>query len=81
MISCTSIDNMLFSIEKCLMRSYGCDAASRDISPLLWYINTGRASLPFLRALLASKPYMVARRLHKGGSDMEVINRIKSILL
>ena len=72
------IDNFIWKTKLYLMRKYGCDAADREISPLAWYINTGRASVPFLKALIASKPFMVARILHKGGSDDEIISRVKA---
>lgn len=56
------------------------DQANRDIAPLMWYIDTGRASTEFLRKLLDTKPYLVARRLRKGGTYDEVVNRIFSLL-
>ena len=61
-----------------LMEKYGTMAADREIAPLVWYIETGRASTPFLEKLIAKKPYIVARRLHAGGSDMEIITRVKA---
>ena len=80
MISATSIDNTLWAIESWLMTRYGVSAARREISPLRWYVNTGRASTSFLEALSACQPYLVARRLHQGGSDEEIIKRIKKLL-
>ena len=80
MVSSNKIDNYLFEVEKILMNRYGVDAAQRDMSPLIWYINTGRACLEFLHLLLVARPFMVARRLHKGGSDEEIIKRIKALI-
>ena len=59
------------------MRKYGCEAAERDMEPLHWYINTGRASTQFLGLMSIRKPYMIGRKLHEGGSYDEVINRVK----
>ena len=63
-----------------IMNHYGVDEAYRDIYPLEWYINTGRASAEFLRKLYTKKPFLIARRLHKGGSVDETVKRIKSFL-
>lgn len=79
-MSYTKIENFLYEIEHYLMEKYGCDAAYRELSPLKWYITTGRASAPFLHSLLESKPFVIARLLHKGGSDDEVISRLKAKL-
>lgn len=78
MVSRNTIDTCVWNIKKVLMEKYGTMAADREIAPLVWYIETGRASTPFLEKLIAKKPYIVARRLHAGGSDMEIIARIKA---
>ena len=79
-ISYEVVDRVVWEIQRHLMWQYGTDQAVVDISPLTWYINTGRASTDFLRALVQAKPFMIARRLHKGGSHDEVIARIKKFL-
>ena len=79
-VGSTATDNCLWNIERELMHKYGCDEADRDMSPLRWYINTGRATVEFLRKLYVAKPYMVARRLHQGGSYEEVIKRVKKYI-
>ena len=76
----TSIETGLWAIERNLMEKHGVSAAQRMISPLHYYINTGRASTDFLRKLLSAKPFMIARILAKGGSDLEILNRIKGYL-
>lgn len=58
----------------------GSDCGYREISPLSRYINTGRASLDFLQRLYHAKPFMVARKLHQGGSDDEIIKRVQKYL-
>ena len=54
--------------------------ANRDLDPLTWYIYSGRASTEFLRLLLDTKPYLIARRLKKGGTYDEVLKRIFRLL-
>ena len=75
-----SVDNYLWETRRRLMRKYGTDESYRDIAPLSWYIGTGRASTDFLRALLSCKPFMIARKLHEGGSYEEVIQRVKEYI-
>lgn len=75
-ISKGTIDTMLWHIQREDMVRHGCDQAERDMMPLNWYINSGRASVAFLRCLIHTSPCMVARDLHKGGSYDEVINRV-----
>lgn len=79
-INTTTIETGLWSIERYMMKKYGVDAASRDIAPLKWYVGTERASLAFLRLLLAAKPFMIGRILHKGGSYEDAIQRVKVYL-
>lgn len=75
-MSSTQIDTMLWHIQREDMQRHGCTQAERDMQPLVWYINTGRASTEFLRLLMNARPVLVARDLHKGGSYEEVINRV-----
>ena len=75
-INATSIETMLWHIERELMERHVCDAAARYMIPLKWYVNTGRAPTSFLRALMNGRPVLIARDLAKGGSDEEVIDRI-----
>ena len=79
-INKTSIDCGLWAIQRNLMQKYGCDVAAGEMYPLLWYVNTGRASTEFLKRLINAKPFMIARILHRGGADAEIINRIKNYL-
>ena len=78
--SATGIETMRWHIQRELMTRWGCAAAEREIAPLKWYVNTGRASTLFLKKLLRAKPFMVARKLHAGGSDEEIIKRVKSYI-
>lgn len=79
-VNATSIDTGLWAIQRYGMQHYGTDAAAQDIAPLKWYINTGRTPLEFTRKLLNAKPFMVARKLHEGGSYDEAIQRIKDYI-
>ena len=79
-VNATSTDTCLWHIQRHIMQRYGVDESQRDMAPLKWYIFTGRASLDFMRRLLAAKPFMVARKLHMGGSDEEVLDRVKAYI-
>ena len=79
-MSYTRIEAFLWSIEYYLMKKYGSSVAEREMYPLKWYIITGRAPAVFLINLLMAKPYVIARVLHKGGTDEEVIRRVKAKL-
>lgn len=72
-----SIDDYIWKVQKILMEKYGVDEGERDIDPLKWYIHTGRAPTKFIHHLLDAKPFMIARKLHMGGSVNETIDRIK----
>lgn len=75
-VSATSIEALLWSIQCELMQRHGVDAAAREIAPLRWYVDTGRASTPCIKKMMEAKPFMLARKLHQGGSTSEIINRI-----
>ena len=75
-----SIETGLWHIQRYLMERYGVDQAAQDIAPLSWYIGTGRASVDFIRAVLTGKHFMIARKLHEGGTYYEVIQRVKKYL-
>ena len=75
-LSVTMIDNKLFDIKLEVAKHEGIHWADRDMSPLYWYVNTGRASAEFLHKLFSVKPYLIARDILKGGTDEEIIDRI-----
>ena len=81
-ISYSAVDEGLYQIKKAMMRTkeISLDDASIIMCPLYWYVGTGRASCDFLRKMLTVKPYMIARKLYEGGTDEEVIERIKDYL-
>lgn len=47
---------------------------------ITWYINTGRAPTAFIRAMMRRRPSTIARRCLIGGSDQEIIDRIKKLV-
>ena len=77
---CIKIDDHVWKVYSYLTRKYGTKRADIDISPLKWYINTGRASTAYLKAFLAAKPYMVGRKLHQGGSYDEALARVNEYI-
>ena len=79
-INSRSIECCLWSIKRYNMQKYGVDAADRDNAPLEWYIATGRASTEFIRKLMYAKPFMIARKLHMGGSYTDALQRIKAYI-
>jgi len=79
-VSQTNIDNFLWDVKSSLMKKYGVDAAERMIDPLVWYVSTGRASGEFLRKLINTKPYIIARKLVENSSVDGTLQRIKTYL-
>lgn len=51
------------------------------VSDLEWYTDTGRASVNWCNHLLKAKPFMVYRRILKGGSTNEVIARVTEYIM
>ena len=82
-MSSTKIDTMLWNIQREIFnrpdetgRYRTIDESYLVMSPLEWYIATGRASVDFLNRLTNTRPCLIARDCIKGGSCEEVINRI-----
>ena len=51
-VSANNIDNAIYEIKSKMYKKYSVDESERFISPLIYYINTGRASTEFLRILV-----------------------------
>ena len=79
-ISNTLIDSFLWSVQRYIVHKHGVDASYRAMDPLVWYINTGRASMSFLKNLVQAKPFMIGRILMKGGSTDDVIKAVKAYI-
>lgn len=76
-ISSDGIDSYIWDVQRVTMKSLSVDDSYRALSPLRYYINTGRASCDFLRKLLQTSPARIARILVSGGSDDEILKRIQ----
>ena len=76
----TTIERNIWKIQRVLLEKYGTAQAASDVAPLVWYIETGRASADYLRKLFAVKPFLIARRLHLGGSYDEVLARVGNLI-
>ena len=84
------IDQYLYAVEdsawKIINRTEvsprfeGWPLTASPVAPLRWYISTGRIPTPFLKTLLTVRPDVIARLLLKGGTDDDIIARIRSKL-
>ncbi len=79
-INADGIDNYLWDVRMETRRVLGVDRGDAVCYPLVYYINTGRASCEFLRKLIAVSPTRIARLLMGGGSDAYIMSRIKSAM-
>lgn len=81
-ISPENVDKAMWRIQTDLMRRYGLsyDRAAQIMGPLHWWVRTGRASTDFLHGLIVAKPFIISRRLMSGGSDEEIISKIKKAI-
>lgn len=76
----TTIERNIWKIQRVLLEKYGTAQAASDVATLVWYIETGRASADYLRKLFAVKPFLIARRLHLGGSYDEALERVSKCI-
>ncbi len=79
----TTIDETLWDITKRLQNRVTVDEAERCMSPLHWYINTGRAPTGFLRLLVNASGRQresIAERLTKPGSYEAAVNSVGQCL-
>jgi len=75
-------NDYIYKVQKCVMFKHGkgISESLNIIYPLSWYVNTGRASASFIKAMYEVKPYVMARLLVKGydtGSHDDVVKAIK----
>ena len=78
-ISPTNVDAFLWTVTLAVQKYCACSISTAEslTGDLEWYIRTGRATPEFLRKLVRSKPFMIARRIAHGGSTDEGVARIK----
>lgn len=75
--SSTGIDNYLHDLKMYIAKREGdYNTASRMLSPLLWYVNTGRANTDFLKALMKCPYFSIYTVLRQQDS---IENTIKGI--
>lgn len=79
-VSANIIDDMLYGIKSKMYKKHTIAESERYISPLVYYINTGRASTDFLKILInlsERQKSTIANRLIKNyGNDKEAIDSI-----
>ena len=77
------LENYFFNVQMCLVENHHIpfDFAGTMVSDLSWYTDTGRASVEWCKRLLNTKPYLVARRVAKGGSTNEIIKRVTNLIM
>ena len=79
-VSANNIDNAIYDVKSKMYKKYSVDESERFISPLIYYINTGRASTEFLRILVnltERQKSTIANKLIKNYGNTE--NAINSI--
>lgn len=77
-LSSTGIDSFLWDIRFALWKRHSESEMQRLVSPLVYWINTGRASTSNLKALLSMRICDIVKALELGGSDEEVISRLRN---
>ena len=79
-VSINTIDDTIYSIKSKLYKKYTIAETENYISPLVYYINTGRASTEFLKIfinLTERQKSVIANKLVKYyGNDKTTIDRI-----
>lgn len=79
-VSFTAIDNTIYSIKSKLSKKYTIADSERYMSPLVYYISTGRASTGFLKILVnlsERQKSTIANKLVKNyGNDKAAIDSI-----
>lgn len=79
-VSANNIDNAIYEIKSKMHKKHSIDESEKFISPLNYYINTGRASTDFLRILVnltERQKTTVANKLVKNYGNTE--NAIDSV--
>lgn len=79
-VSLNNIEETIYSIKSKLCRKYTIVEAERYMSPLVYYISTGRASTEFLKNLInlteRQKTTITNRLVKNYGNDKKVIDSI-----
>ena len=75
--SSTGIENYIADLKLYISKKEDSQIADRMISPLVYYINTGRASTIFIKNLLNMKFYSIYTVLRKQETDDKIIQLLK----
>jgi hypothetical protein len=80
---CYGIDQYIYAVNRSAWSMLNrADRAwplgTEPVFPLNWYISSGRAPTPFIKTMLSIRPDVIARVLVSGGSDQEIIAKIKA---
>lgn len=80
---CYGIDQYIYAVNDSAWRILNKQDkpwifGTEPVYPLNWYISSGRAPTPFIKQLLTVRPDVIARILVNGGSDLDIVDRIKS---
>ena len=75
------VDEKIWQVQMYLAKSMPFNEAERTVYPLRWWVETGRASALYLKLLPSAKTFMIARKLAKGGSIQDCVDRVKAYLL
>lgn len=79
-VSANNIDNVIYEIKSKMYKKYSIDESERFISPLIYYINTGRASTGFLKMLVnlteRQKSTIASKLVKNYGNTENAINSI-----
>lgn len=76
-LSSNGIENYIADLKLYISKKEDGKTAERMISPLIYYINTGRASTDFIKNLLNMKFYSIYTVLRKQKSDNDIIQLLK----
>ena len=79
-ISRARIDAELWEIRMALAKELGFDESERKMYPITWYVNTGRASIEFLRNLFSADKTRIVNALKSSVCEDEAIRKIKKII-
>lgn len=84
-ISTTNIDSMLFDIEIKMHSKYTILESEKYISPLVHYVNTGRAPIEFLRYFVnlneRQKGAVINRLVKYYGDDKAAIDSVAEYVM
>lgn len=76
-LSSNGIYSYMEDLKLYIAKKEGTQAAERMLTPLVYYINTGRACTPFIKALLSAGFNSIYTVLKKNKSISETIDLLK----